>query len=101
MLLEEARHQGAERVELEYVPEGLEVMYVRGNIGMGEVISNRTAASEIINELIERAHLEHRSRGKFTWQYGGKSQPIHVTTYDSFGETAYRLVLKKPMLWRV
>lgn len=92
-MIEEALQTGADSIELEYVAEGLEVTYVFGDRGIGEIIDNRRVISEIVRELIEQAKLEHQSRGILEWAYGGKSYKIHVEEHESFGESAFRLIL--------
>jgi len=95
-MLEEALDAGADSIELEYVAEGLEVMYVFGSTGSGDVIGDRVLASGIIRLIIDRARLARRSRGVMNWALFGKQYNITVEEYDSFGESAFRLILGKP-----
>lgn len=95
-IIETAITEGAEAIELEYVSAGLEVTYVSGNLGIGEVIADRASVKRIMGELIAQAQLEHKSRGMLKWAYGGRSYHIRVEEYESFGESAFRLILKKP-----
>ncbi len=94
-LIEEALKSGADSIELEYVPEGLEVTYMFGNMGIGEIIDDRSVIREIVRELIREAKLEHQTRGTLQWTSGGKSYKIRVEEYESFGESTFRLVLSK------
>ncbi len=96
-IIETAINEGADAIELEYVPEGLEVTYVTGNMGVGEVVTDRASMKRIVDELIAQAKLEHRSRGGLKWAYRGKSYDIRVEEYESFGESAFRLILKNPI----
>jgi len=95
-MLEEAVGAGADSIELKYVAEGLEVMYVLGSTGSGDVIGDRVLASGIIRLIIDRAKLARRSRGVMNWTLLGKQYNITVEEYDSFGESAFRLTLGKP-----
>jgi hypothetical protein len=94
-LLETAIQQRAEAIEMEFVTEGLEVTFVRGNFGFGDVIEDHESIETIIGELFTQAGLEHNSRGRFRWVYDGKSYQIRAMQYESFGEMAFRLILKK------
>jgi hypothetical protein len=87
---------GGQRNKLEYVAEGLEVMYTFGSTGSGDVIGDRVLASGIIRLIIDRAKLARRSRGVMNWRLLGKQYNIAVEEYDSFGESAFRLILGKP-----
>ena len=95
-VLEEAVSAGADSIELEYVAEGLEVMYTFGSTGSGDVIGDRVLASGIIRLIIDRAKLARRSRGVMNWTLLGKQYNIMVEEYDSFDESAFRLTLGKP-----
>lgn len=95
-LIETAIRHRADAIELEYVPEGLEVIYMKGDIGLGGVVADRESIRAIISELVTRAKLERRSHGAFKWAHGGKEYKIRAEQYESFGESAFRLILKKP-----
>jgi hypothetical protein len=92
-IIETAINTGAAAIELEYVAEGLEVTYLSG---IGEVIADRRSAKKIVGELIAQAKLEHKLRGVLKWAHGGRLHKIRVEEYESFGESAFRLILKKP-----
>ena len=95
-MLEEAVSAGADSIELEYVAEGLEVMYMFGSTGSGDVIDDRVLASGIIGLIVDRAKLARKSRGVMNWTFFGRQYNITVEEYDSFGESAFRLRLGKP-----
>ncbi len=95
-VLEEAVSAGADSIELEYVAEGLEVVYTFGSTGSGDVIGDRVLASGIIRLIIDRAKLARRSRGVMNWRLLGKQYNIAVEEYESFGESAFRLIPGKP-----
>ena len=95
-LLAKAIRLGADEIELEYFSEGLQVVYVHGQTGAGDVIASHEATRAIIDDLFERAKHERKDRGGFKWAYAGVEHMIRVQTYDSFGESAFRLTFKKP-----
>ena len=94
-LIETAVRQGAETIELEYVTEGLEVTYMSGSFGISEVIDNRKSIKTIIDELVTQAKLEYKTRGTFKWIYDEREYEVRAEEYESFGESAFRLILKK------
>ena len=95
-MLEEAVGAGADSIELEYVAEGLEVMYVSESTGSGDVIDDRVLASGITGLIVDRAKLARKSRGVMNWTLFGGQYSITVEEYDGFGESAFRLRLGKP-----
>ncbi len=62
----------------------------------GDVIDDRVLASGIIRLIVDRAKLARRSRGVMNWTLFGKQYNITVEEYDSFGESAFRLIFGKP-----
>jgi hypothetical protein len=94
-LLETAVRRGTETIELEYVNEGLEVTYMSGSFGTGEVIDDRKSIETIIDELVTQAKLEDKSRGKFKWIYNEREYEVRAEEYESFGESAFRLIVRK------
>ena len=94
-LIERAVRQGADAIELEFVPEGLEVIYMCGRTGIGEVIEDREAVQALIREVVTQAKLERRSRGVIKWVHEGRTYDIRAEQYDQFGEIAFRLSLRK------
>ena len=94
-IIKTAVRQGAETIELEYVTEGLEVTYMSGSYGIGEVIDNRKSIKTIIDELVTQAKLEYKTRGTFKWIYDEREYEVRAEEYESFGESAFRLILKK------
>ena len=94
-LLETAVQYEADAIELEYAPEGLEAAFMRGNVGIGNVIQDDEAIGRIIGELVAQAKLERKTRGTFKWIHEQKEYEVRAEEYESFGESAFRLVLKK------
>lgn len=95
-LLMKALAVGAEAIELEYVSEGLEVSFISGNVGLGEVISDAQAADEIMDEIWKQGKLGRKQHGTIQWTNGGKQYVIRVEEREHFGESAYRLAFRKP-----
>jgi hypothetical protein len=95
-MLEEAVSEGADSIELEFVAEGLEVMFVFGSTAVGDVIDDRALAGGIIGLIVDRAKLARKSHGVMNWTLFGGQYKITVEEYDSFGESAFRLRLGKP-----
>jgi hypothetical protein len=95
-ILREAVDAGADTVELERVPEGLEICFLAGGSGSGTVLEDSELESELIELLVVRAGLEERPEGKLKWNIHGQERAITVEEYDSFGESCFRLKLGRP-----
>ncbi|MEI6784909.1 MAG: hypothetical protein WCQ21_28770 [Verrucomicrobiota bacterium] len=93
--LEEAVEAGANAIVLEYVPEGLEVSFMLGNTGAGLLLKDAKLAGAPMQLIGDRAGLDTKAQGKMTWLVHGQPVKIAVEEYDSFGECAFRLKLKK------
>lgn len=96
-MLENAITAGADTITLERVTEGLEVCYESGNFGIGEILDDPEIESEIIGIIIDLADLERKPRGTMQIEVLGETRTISVKEYDSFGESAFRLVLRRPV----
>jgi hypothetical protein len=94
-ILAEAVDSGADSIGLEYVDEGLEVTYMFGDSGFGNVVIDRMLEGKVIDLIVERAKLENKSRGVIDWTHRGKLHRITVVEYESFGEVAFKLLLRK------
>ena len=92
-LLHEAVEAGADTVELERVPEGLEICFLADGSGIGTVLKDRALEAQLIELIVRRAGLEDRVKGKMNWNIFGKNCRITVEEYDSFGESCFRLKL--------
>ncbi|SPE63056.1 hypothetical protein SBV1_950007 [Verrucomicrobia bacterium] len=95
-LLHEAVESGADTVELERVPEGLEICFLAAESGIGTVLKDRALEEELFDLIIRRGKLGNRGRGKMDWNVLGEDRRITVEQYDSFGEACFRLKLDKP-----
>jgi hypothetical protein len=92
-ILEDAVQGSAGAVELEYVTEGLEVSYMFGNTGLGTVLTDRELIGKVTSAIVEKAGLDTEPDGKFCIDLFGEQHTIIVKTYESFGETCFRLAL--------
>jgi len=95
-ILEDALREGADVVELEYVDQGLEVCWMFGSTGLGNVLTDRELNREIISAIVERAGLETRPRGKMHINLLGEQRMVTVEEHESFGESRFRLILGEP-----
>jgi hypothetical protein len=95
-IIEQAVETGANEIDLERVPEGLEVCFLVGHTGIGDLWDDREAETALISEIIDRAGLDRRSRGAFEMEVSGKRWKIAVQERESFGELCYRLRLQPP-----
>ena len=93
-ILEEAIDAGANVVELEYVDSGLEACYMSGNIGIGTLIKPELEG-EVISIIVKKAKLGKRPSGKMQMELNGEKHSIIVEEYESFGESAFKLILEK------
>ena len=93
--LEEAVEGGANAIELEYVPGGLEVCFMLGDTGAGRVLKDSKLAGALMQLICDRAGLDTKPKGTMTWLVHGQPLVITVEQHDNFGECAFRLKLKK------
>ena len=91
-IVERALAGNADSVELEPVPEGLEVCWRVGNAGLGTVVSTEEG-NRITRFIVRAAGLERHDKGVMTINVAGERREISVETYEHFGEWAYRLWL--------
>jgi hypothetical protein len=62
-------------------------------LGAGSIPENLQQA--VIDEIVQRAGLKRKSRGKMPVTLGGSEYEVIVEEYDSFGESAFNLMLEK------
>ena len=86
----------ADSISIEYADGGLEVCYRFADFGIGSVCVERSLEAEVIRLIVDKAGIEYKSRGTMKWKIRERELNIIVEKYDSFGESAYRLILKKP-----
>lgn len=93
-VLEEAARAGANSIGLEYKGRELMVFHQAGPLGLGAGRIADDLKQAVIEELVKRAGLSRKSRGKMQVSLLGKDYEIAVEEYDSFGESAFNLTLK-------
>src|SRR5258708_5401641 len=93
-VLEEAVRAGADSVGLEYEGRDLIVYQQFGNTGLGAARIPKELQQEVIEELVKRAGLSRKAKGKMRVGLVGKDYEAVVKEYDSFGESAFTITLK-------
>jgi hypothetical protein len=94
-IIEKAIKSETESVTLEYADEGLEVCFICGNTGIGDVIVDPIMRNGILRLIVGMAKLDNKSKGMMVWTILGKQYKIAVEEYDNFGEPAFKLILNK------
>lgn len=95
-ILEEAVTGEAGSITLEYVDEGLEICHMFGGRGIGNVVRDPKLKQEIIDLIVDKAELQGKSTRVMPWVIRGRRYDVAVEEYDSFGESAFKLILGKP-----
>jgi hypothetical protein len=94
-VLEEAVRAGVNSMGLEYKGRDLMVFHQAGPLGLGAGRIADELKQAVIEELVKRAGLSRKSRGKMQFRLLGKDYEAVVEEYDSFGESAFTLTLKE------
>ena len=94
-VLTEAVWAGVNSVGLEYKGRDLMVFHHFGRTGLGASRIPQELQQDVIAELVKRAGLSRKSRGKMQVHLLGKDFEAVVEEYDSFGESAFNLKLKE------
>lgn len=94
-VLEEAVQAGVTSIGLEYKGRELMVFHQAGQLGLGAGRIADELKQAVIEELVTRAGLSRKSRGKMQVNLLGKDYEAVVEEYDSFGESAFNLTLKE------
>ena len=94
-VLEGAIQTGVESVGLEYKGRDLLVFYQRGQMGIGTGSIPKNLQQAVIEEIVKGAGLERKSRGKIPATLLGVDYEVIVQEYDSFGQSAFTLTLRK------
>jgi type II secretory ATPase GspE/PulE/Tfp pilus assembly ATPase PilB-like protein len=93
-VLEEAARTGVSSIELEYEDRELIVYYFVGDTGVGAPDIPRELQQAVIQELVEKAGLSRKPKGKMQVSLLGKNYEVVVKERDSFGEPVFNLTLK-------
>ncbi len=94
-VLEEAVRSGVPTLGLVYKGRELVVFHQAGPLGLGAARISEDLQQAVIEEIVNRAGLERKSRGRMLVTLLGKDYEAIVEEYDSFGESAYNLTLKE------
>ncbi len=94
-VLEEAVRAGVSTLGLEYEGCELMVFHQAGPLGLGATRICEDLQQAVIEELVKRADLARKSRGKMQVTLLGRDFEVAVEEHDSFGESAYNLTLKE------
>ena len=94
-ILRRAIQDGADEVRLEWVEGGLEILFVVGSLGTGELLEDSELAKELMGIVVDQAKLERRAKGTMAWSVKDWAYTITVREYESFGETCFRLTFGK------
>jgi hypothetical protein len=94
-VLEEAVRAGVSSIGLEYEGRELMVFYQAGSVGVGAGLIPEESQQAVIEELVKRAGLARKPKGKMQVTLLGRDFEVVVEEYDSFGESAYTLTLRE------
>ena len=94
-VLEGAIRAGVTSIGLEYKGRELMVFYQAGGVGLGAARIPEDRQQVVIEEMVKRAGLSRKSKGKMEVRLLGKDYTAIVEEFDSFGESAYNLTLKE------
>jgi len=96
-IIAEAVELNVDEVTIEFAEDGgLEVCFIAGNTGVSAVLVPRELEGEVMGLIADRAGMADRPTGVLEWSFGDAKKTLFVEEYDSFGETAFRLLLKRP-----
>jgi hypothetical protein len=94
-VLERAVQSGVDSLGLEYKGRELLVFHQTGALGVGVERISDDLRQQVIQELVRRAGLLRKERGKFRVVLLGRDFEILVEEHDSFGESAFNLTLRE------
>jgi hypothetical protein len=93
-VLEEAVRAGVSFIGLEYKGRELVVFHQAGPLGLGATRIGEDLQQAVIEELVKRAGLSRKPKGKMQVSLLGKDYEAAVEEHDSFGEPAFTITLK-------
>jgi hypothetical protein len=94
-VLEAAAWTGVESVGLEWKGQDLMVFHESGSMGYGATKIAKQLQLDVIAEIVKRAKIGRKHKGYMRLRLLGEEYSVAVEEYDSFGESAYTLTLKK------
>lgn len=95
-ILEQAVQAGVTSLGLEYKGRELMVFYQKGPLGLGAGRIAEDMQQAVIEELVDRAGLARKSKGKMQVTLLGREFEVVVEEHDSFGESAFNLTIREP-----
>lgn len=97
-VLEQAVQAGVTSLGLEYKGRELFVFHQVGPVGLGAARIAEELHQAVIEELVERAGLARKPKGKMQVTLLGREFEVVVEEFDSFGESAYNLTIREPKM---
>jgi hypothetical protein len=94
-VLEDAVQAGVSAIGLEYKGRELMVFHCVGPMGLGAARIAQELQQPVIQEIVERAGLARKKKGKMQVKLLDKDYEVVVEEYDSFGESAFNLTLRE------
>lgn len=94
-VLEQAVQAGVTSLGLEWKGRELMVFHQAGPVGLGAARIAEELQQSVIEELVERAGLARKAKGKMQVTLLGRAFEVVVEEFDSFGEPAFNLSLKE------
>ena len=94
-VLEAAASTSVESVGLEWRGSDLLVFHDTGSKGYVATTVAKPLQLEFIAEIVKRAQIGRKHKGSMRLRLLGQEYSVAVEEYDSFGESAYTLTLKK------
>jgi hypothetical protein len=94
-VLEAAVWVGVESLGLEWKGSELMVFHNVGSMGYGATKIAKELQLEVLAEIVNRAQIGRKHKGNMRLRLLGQEYSVAVEEYDSFGESAYTLTLKK------
>lgn len=94
-MLEAAKSSPIDSIELEWGHSDFMVMYFQGSTGLGGVPFDRDQVAALLEFIECQTKWGRGSRGKLAAELVNWKGTIEVEQYDSFGESCFRLYLRR------
>lgn len=95
-VLEQAVQAGLTSIGIEWKGRELMVFHQAGSVGLGAARISEDLQQAVIEQLVERAGLARKPKGKMPITLLGREFEVAVEEYDSFGESAFNLTIREP-----
>src|SRR5215211_6638931 len=90
-VLEQAVQAGVTSIGIEWKGRELMVFHQAGPVGLGAARIAEDMQQAVIEELVDRAGLGRKAKGRFQVTLLCREFEVVVEEYESFGESAYNL----------